>query len=241
MKARFTFLFAVCMPFFVSAQSVVPQNIRATNTLDGIINNGVGGGEILYGIPLEPGKVIGDAYLDTEWNVGSIQLYKNDIVVKPLNLRYDVYANEIDVQLGNEVKVLPGDRVKIFHWTKAGASPDYFVNAHDYKMNGVPLSGFFKVVSDGKLTLFMHPVVVIKKADYNMQLSTGSHDDKIIKKVKLFILQGENVVEAPSSKKKILPFFGDKADQVSTYIKRHALVCNKEEDMKKIFDYYNFL
>lgn len=241
MKTRFTFLIVTAVAFSTAAQTVVPQNVRATNTLDGIINNGVGGGEILYGIPLEPGKIIGDAYLDTAWNVGSIHVYKNDIVVAPLSLRYDVQANEINIQVGNEVKVIPGNRVKIFRWTKAGGSPAYFVNAQDYKKKGVPLSGFFKVVSEGKLTLVAHPTVVIKKADYNMQLSTGSRDDKIIKKVKLFILQGTDVVEAPSSRKKLLTFFGDKAEQVSDYIKQHALVCHQEEDMKRIFDYYNSL
>jgi len=235
---------ALCSAVLVcQAQTVVPSNIRATNTISDMVDmHRVGSGDLLVGIPLPAGKVVGDTYLDTHWRIGTILLYDKDKMIERMRLRYDIQSNEIDVKSASGVKVIPGSRVKSFVWVDSvDRQPDYFVNAKDFKMDGTPLSGFFQVLSDGTLPLLMKTNLEVKKADYNVSLDVGSKDDKILKKTDFFCLKDGAAIELPSSKKKLLPLFQDKAYMVEDYMKANALSASKQADLIRIFDYYNAL
>ena len=62
---RFIVLFALISKGY--AQAVVPENVRAANTLEKLQDlDRMGNADMLYGIPLPPGKVIGDTYIDPQ-------------------------------------------------------------------------------------------------------------------------------------------------------------------------------
>ncbi len=225
-------------------QSVVPNNIRAANTLDRLVDlDGLSNADMLYGIPLPEGKVIGDTYLDVQWKAASILLYDKDKLIEGFPVRYDIHLNELEIKAKNGVKVLKGDKVKSFVWIDSLTnSPIYFVNAKEFKNEyNVTITGFFQVLTDGSLPLFKKTNVDVKKADYNVQLNVGSLDDKILKKHELYAVKGHRVIEVPSSKKKLLPLFGDKSKDVEKFIKENALTTNKEYHLTNIFKHYNSL
>ena len=154
-------------------QSVVPNNIRAANTLDRLVDlDGLSNADMLYGIPLPEGKVIGDTYLDVQWKAASILLYDKNKLIEGFPVRYDIHLNELEIKAKNGVKVLKGDKVKSFVWMDSLTnSPVYFVNAKEFQNeDNVTLSGFFQVLTDGALPLFKKTRVSFKKADYNIQL-----------------------------------------------------------------------
>ena len=226
------------------AQSVVPNNIRAANTLDRLVDlDGLSNADMLYGIPLPEGKVIGDTYLDAQWKAASILLYDKNKLIEGFPVRYDIHLNELEIKAKNGVKVLKGDKVKSFVWIDSLTnSPTYFVNAKEFKNeDNVTLTGFFQVLIDGSLPLFKKTKVDVKKANYNVQLNVGSLDDKILKKDELYVVKGHQVIELPSSKKKLLPFFGDKSEDIEKFIKENALTTNKEYHLTTIFKHYNSL
>jgi hypothetical protein len=120
--------------------------------------------------------------------------------------------------------------------------PAFFVNAMDYRdEDNVPLTGFFQVLTEGEMPLFKRTYIDIKKADYNIQFNIGSQDDKILKKSEFYMLKGNNVVELPSSKKKLLTLFAEKAEDMEKFMKDNNLTSNKEEHLKILFEYYNSL
>jgi len=229
----------------VSAQpgSVIPENVRAVNTIERLTDsNGLGTNEMMFGIPLPEGKVIGDTYLYKEWKRSVILLYDGNKLLEGFPIRYDIKADELDVKTVNGVKVLAGRNVKSFIWIdSARRDPYYFINAKEYKNEGIALTGFFEVLVDGKIPLFKKMNVTIKQADYNVQLSIGSRDDKILKKPTYYYARGLEAIEVPGNKKKFLTLFKDKTEEVEKYISANALSVKKEDDLIRIFTYYNSL
>jgi hypothetical protein len=238
---------ALLLLTFVSgsyAQAVVPANVRATNTLDKLNDlDGINTGDILYGIPLPEGKTIGDTYLDMHWRKSSILLYDNEKLIEGFPVRYDIMTDELEIKSTKGIKVLKGSKIKSFVWIDSlSKTPDYFVNAKDFKdSDGVPFSGFFQVLADGSLPLFKKTLIDIKKADYNIQFNVGSSDDKILKKSEFYALKENQVVELPTSRKKLIPLFADKAEQMEQFIKENNLSSTKEEQLKIIFQHYHSL
>jgi hypothetical protein len=225
------------------AQSVVPSNIRATNTIDKLSDmRGLETGEMLFGIPLPEGKVIGDTYLDVQWKTGSIMLYDKDKLIERYPIRYDIHADELDIKTGKSVKVIAGNKIKSFSWIDSSYTvPIYFINAKDFKdEEGGSFSGFFEVLVDGTLPLLRKTDIVVKKADYNVQLNVGSTDDKILKKDIYYYLKDGKALEVPSSKKKLLALFGQHAEAVEKYIKENK-GATKQRDLVLAFDYYKKL
>ena len=243
--SRYYILFLMCIAsFYSNAQgSVIPSNVRAVNTIEGLTDsNGLGNNEMLYGIPLPEGKVIGDSYLSTEWKKSVILLYDNNKLIEGFPVRYDIKSDDLEVKGRTEVKVLEGRKVKSFMWIDSSRSePYYFVNAKDFKLDGVPLTGFFEVMVDGNSPLFKKTNISIKKADYNATLNMGSRDDKILKNSTYFAVDGASISEIPGNKKKFLQLLKSKADQVESYMDENGLSIKREEELVAIFKYYNSL
>jgi len=228
-----------CILFLVSIASlncyaqgsVIPSNVRAVNTIERLTDsNGLGNNEMMFGIPLPEGKVIGDTYLSTEWKRSVILLYDKNKLIEGFPARYDIKADELDVKGASGVKVLEGRKVKSFMWMDSSRTdPYYFVNAKEFKVDGVPLIGFYEVLVDGNAPLFKKMNITIKKADYNVTLAMGSRDDKILKNPAYYLADGNTAYEIPNSKKKFLQLLKSKADEVESYMESNGLSLKKEE------------
>jgi hypothetical protein len=226
-----------------SAQTVVPPNIRASNTIEKLTDfRGLETGEMLFGIPLPEGKVIGDTYLDTKWKTGSIMLYDKEKLIERYPIRYDIYTNEVDIKAGQQVKVIAGNKIKSFSWIDSSYTETvYFINARDFKNEeGTQFSGFFQVLVDGPLPLLSKTDIVVRKADYNVQMNVGSKDDKILKKEKYYYLKDGKALEVPGGKKKMLALFGEHAITIETYIKDNRS-SSREDELLLAFDQYRKL
>jgi hypothetical protein len=221
--------------------SAVPANIRATNVLNDISH--ISPNELLYGIPLPPKNLVGDAYLNSNWQSSNILLFTKETLLEGYRTRYDLLKDELEVDSKSGIKVLEGKRIKSFVWLDSVTrKPAYFINASQYKDDdNTKMSGFFSVEADGKLPLFKRTTAYIKKADYNVQFNVGSRDDKVIKKEELFYAKDNLVYEVPKSKKKLLPIFGDRREEVEQFIKSNSIDVSDEGNLKRIFTYYNSL
>ena len=244
MKILVRILVLLTFAFKCYAQAVVPPNVRASNTLDRLKESrDFNTADMLYGIPLPEGKTIGDTYLDMHWKDASILLYESEKLIEGFPIRYDIMTDDVEVKTKKGIKVLQGVKIKSFVWVDSVTkAPDYFVNAKDFKdESNVPYSGFFQVLADGSLPLFKKTEIEIKKADYNIQFNVGSQDDKILKKSEFYTLKDKQLVELPSSKKKIIVLFGDKSEAMEVFIKENDLSIAKGDQLKIIFAHYNSL
>jgi len=73
------------------AQNTLPDQIRIRQTLDGLSDlGGLSQNDMLYGIDIEPGRLLGDYYLDSKWNKASLLLYESDRMIDGYYVKYDI-------------------------------------------------------------------------------------------------------------------------------------------------------
>jgi len=242
MKKTIAFL-ALLGTFAASAQplSTVPKTIRASNTLYNLSDPGGLAARSLYGIPLEPGRVIGNTYLNTEWKMATLLLYDGGKMIEAYPTRYEIENDQFEIQTTSGVKVLNGKKVNSFVWLDSLTQvPHYFVNGKDLRMDdGVALSGFLEVLAEGPLSLLARTKITVKDPTYNVQLDMGNRDTRLLRKTVLYYLDGNVVRELPSSRKKFLPVFGNHASEVEDFIKINRLSLNEPGHVRAIFENYN--
>jgi len=223
------------------AQTVIPNNLRASISLERITDgNGLHTSDLLYGIPLPPGKVVGDTYLNSQWMRSSFIMYNVDKTFENYKIRYDIRADELEIKTPTQVKVLQGSKVRNFAVTDSlNTHTAFYANARDFTLDGAKQTGFFEVLEDGKIALLKKTEIEIKKADYNPALNIGSLDEKILKKEKYFLLQGTRLQEV--RKKKFFTAFGDRAAEVETYAAKNSLSAGDPGELQLIVRYYNSL
>lgn len=221
--------------------SAVPKSIRAMNILERI--NYLTPSDLLYGIPMPEKRLVGDVYLTPEWKRGSIMLYSTDNLVEGFPMRLDLFKDELEIKTKSGIKVIEGKKIKSFVWVDSSSvMPQYFINGREYRnQENVAFDGFFQVLVDGSFPLFSYMEVLVKRSNYNMALNVGEKDDRIIKKQQLYYVKDGTVLPLPTSRKKLLPVFGDRSSDVEKFIRVNFLSVNDERHLKSIFEYYNSL
>jgi hypothetical protein len=218
---------------------VIPKQMRSQMTLDRMAQGGVGRNDILYGIPSEPGRLVGDFYLDSKWNNGTIMLIETETLIEGYPIKYDLKSQSLEIQSKAGIKVLDAKKVKSLVWIDSlTQKPYYFINAAEFTEDGTPLRGLIEVAVDGNLPLFCRSTIWVKKPDYVPALDVGSKDEIINKRRAYYYSSGKELVKI-TTKKKLLPIFGDEAKSVQNFIKVNALSVNDPTHLRRIFEFYN--
>lgn len=158
-----------------------------------------------------------------------------------LKLKYDVYDDQVvfeDVKSGNSfvptftditgftLKGLDGDKTEMI-----------FANGFPAVDNQTPAS-FYQVIAGGKTQL-------LKRFSKNIKESQGFGDGTTTKAFEDtetdYILKNGTMTKVKADEKDITTALSDKAPQLTAYAKTNHLGFKKDEDLAKIFDYYNTL
>lgn len=227
------------------AQTVVPDNIRATNAFDQLMDgNGLGINEIIYGIAVPPTSIIGDIYLFKELAVGSVLFYKNNALARGLKIKYDTYNQELLLLNKNQERVANSDLVKSFVLINPTLTLDtlYFVNTKELnlKSNSFP-KGFVEVLSEGKTPLIRAYKTRVKKSNYNAALNTGNLNDQLIQESDLFYLKENELMPVKRNKKSLLSIFNDAAADINSFIEQNQIDIKSDLGVKQVFNHYNSL
>jgi hypothetical protein len=196
--------------------------------------------DLMNGLPITrpPSGIQGEPYYSSDWRLTSVEIYDVKEIVNGNYTRYNIYSNELEFRTPAGIKAIGGPRVKNF--TFRDTASIRFTNAAEFKLDGVPLSGFFEVLVDGPAPLFRKYYIIVKPPDYHPALNAGSRDTKLTTHSDLFCGKGEEVFPV-KGKKKLMTYFGDKADQVEKFIKDQSVHLGDEAGLKKVFTYYNSL
>jgi hypothetical protein len=222
---------------------VLQKTIRATNVAQLFASrpNFVGGNSV-FGIPPEPKQLIGNFYLDPNWNKASILLYKNSEVIEGYLVRYQINSNtfEIRAEDSDEISSIPGLRIQNVVWVdKEYNIPRFFINGMDFKEDGVPISGFFEVLVDGKKPLLRRTIANIKASNYNEALMVGEKDDTIVKRNQYYYTVGKSIHKIPKKKKQFLGIFEEQAQTIAAFIESNKLNFKESSALYSIFTQYN--
>jgi hypothetical protein len=222
------------------AQWAIPTNMRAENTLDRLSDKGgLSRSDLLYGIPMAPGGVVGDNYLDKKWNAATILLYQSETMIEGHPVKYDIKSDIVEIKSKSGIKILGGEKIKNMVWIDSLTSvPQYFVNGAEFKKDGVESRGLLEVLVDGDLPLLKKTEIYVKQPTYNAAMDAGSKDTKIFQKEIFFYSVDKNLMII-KNKKNVLEAAGDRATEVETYIKANKINVNKLPDLKKVFEFLN--
>lgn len=223
--------------------AALQKTIRATNITE-LFNkrpNFIGGNSI-YGIPPEPKKLQGNFYLDTKWNKASILLYKNEELIEGYFVRYNINSNNFELRSedSEDATTVPGLRVRNIVWIDSEHGvPRYFINGMDFKDEGSPIAGFFEVLVDGKLPLVRRTIASIRESNYNQALMVGEPDDRVVKRYVYYYIEGKNVIEIPTNKKKIFTIFGENQAEMEAFAESNKLNLKEASSLFSLFTQFN--
>jgi hypothetical protein len=222
------------------AQWSIPAQMRAENTLDRLSDRGgLSNSDILYGVPMSPGKVIGDNYLNKHWNTATILLYQSETMIEGFPVKYDLKSDLIEIKTKSGIKILGSDKIKNIVWIDSVNSvPHYFVSATEFKRDGVESRGLLEVIVDGKLPLLKKTEIFVKQPTYNAALDAGSKDTKIFQKEIYYSAKEKDLIKI-KSKNDILLISGDQSAQTSAFMKENKININKLPDLKRVFEFLN--
>lgn len=185
---------------------------------------------------------VGDVYLNKDYRITTFWLYEDGKVAQGFAARLDMQRNEFDIHMGkgNPIKALPGTKVRTLVWADSlTKTPQYFVNGQEYKnQDDVPYIGFFQILSEGELTLLKMTRVSFKPADRNPTHSTGSKDNRFMKRTDLYYASGSTALELPG-RKGILKLMESRKAEVDQFIKVNEVNLGTERHIVALFDYYN--
>ncbi|TXE11372.1 carboxypeptidase-like regulatory domain-containing protein [Algoriphagus aquimarinus] len=223
--------------------SAIQQTIRATN-ITNLFNQRPNfiGGNMIYGIPPQPTEIEGDNYLDTKWNTASLLLYKDQKMLEGYSVRYNITSNSFEMLApqADQITMMAGLRIQNLVWVDSTTMiPRYFVNGMDFLNEGSPISGFFEVIVDGKLPLMRRTMAVFKESNYNTALMMGNQNHQIIKRNIYYYLEGKNITEVPTNRKKLFELFDENAEEMKDYVNSNALSIRDPNTLFNIFTFYN--
>ncbi len=210
--------------------------VFSQNTNDAIVTFS-GGGMRTMNIKSKPKKTLGSVYYTKKWCTGNIHLLSGEII-KDYELKYDLKTQNIEIKLKNDIKIIAIGSIKKIEWYNSDENTnETFMNCSNYGSN--EQVGMYKIISDGKVIFFKKTTLKVIESNYNQALDVGSQSSKYIKENKFYVFENGRVKLIKKRKKNILKLFGKDAEKIKIYAKEKKLNLKKEQDLVKIFNYFD--
>lgn len=182
-------------------------------------------------IPLAAPSTIGSTYLDEDWQNAEIVL-KDGLVIKDFPVRVEIEQANVEIMYKGEVKYLNLKEVDVVNLIDAGTGTKRVVGkANEFIFNDVPLKGIVIIHRGERYSVVKHYYIEFLQANYNVALDVGSKDHRKVKKEKLYISQGNKLILAKGSSKKLAKRLGSDNEKALAIIKEHKLNLSKETDL----------
>ncbi len=239
-RSTFVFLLTSLVPDAIAQQDQGFLHNRAL--MERIPNLGTSNSVVLGNMAISTPGLVGDVYLNLDYRLATFWLYDEQKVASGLPARLDLQRNEFDVRYGNGIRALSGSRVRSLVWADSlTRTPQYFVNGKEYAdAESTPYLGFFQILSEGEISLLKLTRVVFKPADKNPTHTTGSKDDRFLKRTELYYAIGTKAIELPN-RKGTQKLFDSRKAEMEKFIKVNEIDLSKESHLLAVFNYYNSL
>lgn len=177
-------------------------------------------------------KVDGTPYLFDKWDIAGEIFSIDNKIFKIKGLNYNAYADYF------LTKTTP-DSVFVF---KASYIEKAIINNKVFKKYLNQNNGsinFYEVIAEiDDFELLKRSQKVIRTGITN-GLTREKENDYLILKESYFLFKEGILTEFALKKKNILKLFGDKSQKVNKFISNNKLSIKEDEDLRKIFEYYD--
>lgn len=223
----------------VQGQSVTSSNV--VGTVPGKqIDIKSGTRSIITELPVKKGEPEGDVYLNSDWALADLTLSNNADILKGLPVKLNLQRVEFEINVNNQIKVLPGSRVREFLLLQTNGLKKKYVNGNAYKLNGAAVDGFLHRIetniAEQKLNtspwqLFVRQQLTIIASNYNAALDMGNRSDRFVKTESILLEKGGVLYETKAAKKNFVKIFTGNEETVRKFIKEKKINPKKREDL----------
>ena len=172
-------------------------------------------------------EITGNPFLYEDWNNEGV-VYAKGVAHSISKLNYNMYSDEVaELKSKNEV----------FVYDKAAIDSLEISGRHFKKLNG----SFYEVISKGdKLSLLKQHSTRVQKGQFNPTDGTTT-PSRLVRMEDYYTSQSGKVDKFKPSKGSVMDLFADKQSEVKKFIKDEKLSYKNEEDLMRLFDFYNKL
>ena len=184
---------------------------------------------------LKLSDIQGTPFLDPEFKTGKI-MASDGAVFTDIPLRYNGYSDDLEFQKGTDTyNIDPKTKVK-----RAEFGGRIFVCV-PFDDLGKVNNGFFQVLTEGNAILLIKYSVAFleKEAVKAFADPKPARFDEIQKTY--YISIKNSIAQQITTKKKLLELFGDKKDEMETFISKNKLSIRGDDALTKIISHYNTL
>ncbi|MFC2125035.1 hypothetical protein ACFLU5_09510 [Bacteroidota bacterium] len=186
-------------------------------------------------------RVIGNGgkyYLDKEWRTTDIY-FRSGLVVKDFPVRYDIEFNLLEIQIGDEIKVLPIG--KLFKYEFLHAETGRIIvhgSGRDFKTeHGTPVSGLCEIYERGEWAVITNINYSIKDPDYIKELDVGNKDERLFLEKDKFLCINKIAYPLTTKKKDLINIIGRESSEAKSYLEKEKLNPRRIEDLKVLVNY----
>ena len=228
-------LFSISFAFSQNSE-IVGTGTSASNMYTGItVSAGSNNGIWIRSNPSES-KVEGSNYLFSNWvNMASIHTTdKKGYKIPKVN--FNVKFNRFEANLSD------GSKDSIFAFNSKSIDK-VIIDNHQFVRKSVEGKGsnyFLELIEEGdKLSLLKSYSAVITQGTINPMTQKKLTEDKISINASYYIDRDGNLEEIKLKKSTVLKLMSDKKDELKSFLSENKISFKEDNDIKKIFSYYN--
>ena len=238
-KSIYTLLLLALSSMQVIAQSNDKTYLSNRYSLERMGSMGANSNSVIPGLPPAPPEVIGDPFSKRNFATTKALLY-NDQNISGVQAKYDILHDDFYIQTKQGLRVLSGHQVKSYSFIDSLTKKEStYINGKEFKSgNGTAYTGFFEILSYGKMAFFKKTEASIQKANYHVALNVGRQDHQVNKKSEYYYLKNDIVEKLPNVKN-FTSIFGDQKASVDKFIKVNQLNIKDERHITLLFDHFN--
>lgn len=215
---------------------------QSTSQTVSILDRTVNPGQVIDEFPLPPPNVEGSIYLNENWLIGEFTITNSDKLYKNFPLRYDLQNQVLEIQNNDQTKICTLPVLKTFSYRNHANEIENFINTELIDdANKILPKAIAQVLFEDKLILIAVPYIEVKDPTYVAAIDMGNRNKQILDKVDYYVVHNARSHKIGSSFNKNEDYFGAKGEEMKSFAKENKLKFNKEEDLIKIFNYYNSL
>ena len=225
-------LLLILFSFFLKTEAQVEYQL--SSAFDFYRSHKIASGE--YRNTLSEKDIDGSPYLNDEFIKGSIYTISKT-QYSDLPLRYNIYNDEIEFETDDN-KVAALDAPEIVEKVTFG---DFLMEYIPFEYSNKVKKGFFEVLLKGKASLYSRPEVEFRDAKKPEPYKEAEPAKFIRKDDRYYLRFGMEAAIPCVNKKDVIGKFPDHSSDIEAFIKKNKINVKKEDDLKKMVEYYNSL
>lgn len=182
---------------------------------------------------LTEASIEGSPYLNDEFINGTVYTTDKKKVVD-IPLRYNIYNDNLEFKMptGEIMEIAKPESVERAEFGKIKMI---------YHLSDSKEAGFFKLISEGKVSLLAKPDIFFQKATKEAAYKEAQPPRFIQKPEIPYLKNNENVVVKIKGKKDLINEFSDHKNEVEAFIKKNKIKASNQDDLIKVVEFYNSL